>query len=252
MIYLVNEPRRTATIGRSARKLARRRRPTAKQLKARERFARMARAKAKARLLLASKRKTRRTGGRMAAKRKRRRKVTAKAAPRRKRRVTGRRRSRVPALALRRRGVTVYRSNGRKRRRYRRNGIGGGIGRSLMSAGKDALAVIAGMAGTNLIAARIPFGGDSTAATAGKKLAVAFGLSLIVGKVGSRGLAEKVLVGGVVSAATDLLRQVPGIGGAIAGDEVASLSSYADVSALPSGSVGSYAGAADPMAAYRN
>lgn len=236
MLYLVNpggsraERRRQVKATRKAAK--RRRKPTAAQLKAREAFARMARGQSKARRPSASIGSARRSGGKMAAKRKRRRKVTAKARPRRKRRSARRTRT---AVSLSRRGRVVYRSNPRKRRRYRRNPgfSGAGILGTLTRAGKDALGVVAGMAGTNLIARRIPFGEGNLAAETAKKLLVALGLGMVVRRVAGSSMAEKVIIGGVVAAAGDVLKAVPVVGDALAGGD--SLSSWAPAGALPTG-----------------
>lgn len=260
MIYLVNAP------SGAKRKRTAKRKPSAKQLKARKKFAAMSRARAKARRLAASS-KTRRKGAAvMAAKKstRRRRKTTVRRAAspqRRKRRVRRSRVRRSPAVRVQRRGRTVYASNGRRRRRYRRNPgfSGGGILRMLQTAGKDALAVIGGLAGTNFVARKIPFGEGNKGIEAAKKAAVAVLLSMVAGKALGRGVGEKVLIGGITAVGIDLLRNVPQLGTALAGDDDlryiarTGLSAYAlpaaapGMSAYPSPGVGG-----GDAAAYRH
>lgn len=240
MIFLVNKPR---TLASKKKKVAARRKtakkPTAKQLKARKEFARMAKAQAKARRTSPSS-KTRRTGDKMAAKKKVRRTAS-------KRVVRRRRKARKPAtLQLKRRGRVVY-ANGRKRvtrRRVRRNSpfTRTGIAGSLMNGAKDAAAVLAGMAGTNFIAGKIPFGDGSRGIETAKKLAVTLGLGMVAQKAVSRAVAEKVVIGGIVAIAMDFLKDVPVLGGALAGDS--GLGLYYDGganAALAAGSMGAYA-----------
>ena len=224
MLYLIN-PQGAASAGTGRKRTAKRkkRKPSAKQIKARKAFARLSRAKAKARRLAASS-KTRRKGAAvMAAKKrtKRRRKAVVRraAASGRKRRTRRVRRS--PAVRVQRRGRTVYASNPRKRRRYRRNpGLSGrGILSMVTGAGKDALAVIGGLAGTNFIARKVPFGEGNKAIEAAKKAAVAVVLGMVAGKALGRNVGEKVLVGGMVAVGIDLLRNVPQVGTALAGDD---------------------------------
>ncbi|MFA6118261.1 MAG: hypothetical protein WC729_30020 [Sphingomonas sp.] len=153
------------------------------------------------------------------AKKARKRPAKAKATSR-KRRVS-RKTRRTPAISLRKRGVTVYRSNPRRRvrRRVRRNpAFGRGIMGSLMTAVKDGAWVLGGVAGTNFIARQIPFGNGTVPVGAAKKLAVGVVLSMIVGKAVGRAAGEKVLTGAVVAVGTDLLRNMPMIGTALAGD----------------------------------
>lgn len=259
MIYLVNAP------SGAKRKRTAKRKPSAKQLKARKKFAAMSRARAKARRLAASS-KTRRKGAAvMAAKKstRRRRKTTVRRAAspqRRKRRVRRSRARRSPSIRVQRRGRTVYASNGR-RRRYRRNPgfSGGGILRMVQTAGKDALAVLGGLAGTNFVARKIPFGEGNKGIEAAKKAAVAVLLSMVAGKALGRGVGEKVLIGGMTAVGIDLLRNVPQLGTALAGDDDlryiarTGLSAYAlpaaapGMSAYPSPGVGG-----GDAAAYRH
>lgn len=201
--------------------------------------------------------KARRNGGKQMAAKKRAKKAAAKSAPKRRRRKTARK-GPVQRLA---RGK-VYVTNGRKRRRarYRRNpSFGGGVGSTLMRAGKDALGVVAGVALTNLIARRIPFGEGNRAAEIGKKLAVALGLGVIAKRAIGSAMAEKIVVGGVVAVANDLLAAVPVVGTALSGDDMiraASLGAYASSPALPAGGMGAYVEVpymtADSGSGYRN
>lgn len=186
-----------------------------------------------------------------AAKRKPARKATTK---RRRRKTTGRK-SPVQRLA---RGK-VYVTNGRRRRRsYRRNAvIRGGILGTVTRVGKDAVGVIAGMAGTNFIARKIPFGDGSLAIETAKKIAVALGLGMAAQKAMGRGVGEKVLLGGMVAVASDLLRQVPTIGTALAGDDDLRYIARTGLSAYPMVGMGAYAdtgamAVADGAMAYRN
>lgn len=201
MIYLVNAPKRGAT-------------------KRRGKAASKKRTKAKARRSTSPFSKTRRKGAQMAAKKRRKRRVTARrASPRRKRRVT----TRKPGITVKRRGQVVYQGNPRRRRkassrRYRRN-PGGGILSTVMRTGQDALAILGGMAVTNLIARRIPFGEGNKAVEVAKKIAVAIGLGMVAQKAVSRSMAEKITIGGMVAVGADLLRNVPMVGTALAGDD---------------------------------
>lgn len=172
-------------------------------------------AKKRATRALSAKSTTRQKGAQMAKKAKKR---PAKAkATSRKRRVS-RKTRRTPAIALRKRGVTVYRSNPRRRRARRNPSLGRGIMGSIMTAVKDGAWVLGGVAGTNFIARRIPFGNGTVPVEAAKKLAVGVALSMLVGKAMGRSAGEKVLAGAVVAVGTDLLRNVPQIGTALAGD----------------------------------
>jgi hypothetical protein len=265
MLFLVNPApsrgarRRITKAAKKAAKKSSRRQGVAG--KSRGSSARGSKARTLARQLSASGKQTRRTGGKMAAKRKRvrRKATTRKASPRprrRKARVSARKRSPVQRLA---RGK-VYVTNGRKRRRsYRRNArIGGGLMTTLQRAGKDALGIVGGIAATNLIARRIPYGEGNLAIEAAKKIVVALGLGMVVKRVAGAALAEKVVIGGMVSVATDLLGAVPVIGPALAGDDVRSfarsgLSAY-EIPGLPAG-MNAYPesgyGVADSASLYR-
>jgi hypothetical protein len=209
MLFLVNGPSRTKRRKKVAVK--------------RERLAQKKRTKVKARRSASPLSKTRRMGAKMAVKRKkatRRRKTTvrrARPAARKKRRATARKRKPVTTL---RRGA-VYQTNGRKRRRsVRRNPSfsAGGILSTVKRAGVDALAVLGGMAATNFISRKIPYGDGNRAMEVAKKVAIALGLGMIARKASGAALAEKIVVGGMVAVGIDLLRDVPTIGTALAGD----------------------------------
>lgn len=216
MLFLVNPAKK--------RTRTRKRKPSAKQLKARKNLVRLSRARAKARRLGTSG-KTRRKGAEMAVRKRRtRRKATVRrAATRRKRRVVRRasaRKRRPAAVRVVRRGRTVYASNPRRRRRTRRNPSfsGRGILGMVTSAAKDGLAVLGGMAGTNFVARKIPFGEGNQVMEIGKKVAVAIALGMIGGKALGRSTGEKLLIGGIVAIGADLLRNVPVVGTSLAGD----------------------------------
>lgn len=203
-----------------------------------------------------SSRKTRRNGGKQMAAKKKGRKPAAKTASRKRRRKVATKRSPVQRLA---RGK-VYVTNGRKRRgvrrrSYRRNGVRG-LGGTLMRAGKDALGVVGGVVLTNLIARRIPYGDGNRAIEVAKKVAVAAALGMLVRRVAGSQLAEKVVVGGMVAVANDLLSAVPVVGTALSGDDtVRAFAAYSPAYALPSGmSAYDNSGfvATDPAASYRN
>lgn len=220
----------------------------------------LTRGKRVARPLSSASKVTRRNGGKMAAKKKvaKRRKVaTRRKATTKRRKRSVARKSPVSRLA---RGK-VYVTNGRKRRRgYRRNARIGisGIGASLMRSGKDALGVLAGVAGTNLISRRIPFGDGNKAIEIAKKVVVAAGLGMLVSRFASRAMGEKVLVGGMVAVGMDLLRDVPMVGTALAGDEDVRYLASTGLSAYPmvgAGGMSSWAGAGaavDAAGPYRN
>ena len=249
MLFLVNKPRKRKAKAKAG-----------KGSKARGKTARRTTAKGKARRS-SSTIKTRRIGGSMAARKKatRRRKTSARtAAPRRRRRRPATKR-RSPVVTLRRR--TVYQTNPRRRggrRRYRRNSPIRGIGNTIISASKDALVVVGGMAGTNLIANRIPYGDGSMGISVAKKIAVALALGMVAQKVASRDIAQKLLLGGFVAAATDVLSAVPVVGPALSGDgDLRALTRGLNSYALPGETMGSYYDppamrVPDSAAAYRN
>lgn len=197
-LFLVNPPKKKAAKKSRARGAS----------KAKKRSARA----------LSAKSTTRLKGAQM-AKKARKRPAKAKAVSRKRR--VARKTRRTPAISLRKRGVTVYRSNPRRggRRRVRRNpSFGKGIMGSIMTAVKDGAWVLGGVAGTNFIARKLPFGNGTVPVEAAKKLAVGVALSMIVGKAMGRSAGEKVLAGAVVAVGTDLLRNAPVIGTALAGD----------------------------------
>jgi len=247
MIFLVNKPRTLASKKKATMRKKTASKPSAKQLKARKAFARMVKEQAAARRASPSS-KTRRTGDKMAAKKKARRTASKKKVVRRRRRSTARK----PAtLQLKRRGRVVY-ANGRKRpvrRRVRRNSpfTRSGVVGSLMSGAKDAAAVLVGMAGTNFISSKIPFGDGNRGIETAKKLAVTLGLGMVAQKAVSRAVAEKVVIGGIVAIAMDFLKDVPVVGGALSGDYGLGLyydgASNAALSA--GGSMGAWAGTGD-------
>jgi hypothetical protein len=246
MIFLVNKPRTLASKKKATMRKKTASKPSAKQLKARKAFARMVKEQAAARRASPSS-KTRRTGDKMAAKKKARRTASKKKVVRRRRSA-----ARKPAtLQLKRRGRVVY-ANGRKRpvrRRVRRNSpfTRSGVVGSLMSGAKDAAAVLVGMAGTNFISSKIPFGDGNRGIETAKKLAVTLGLGMVAQKAVSRAVAEKVVIGGIVAIAMDFLKDVPVVGGALSGDYGLGLyydgASNAALSA--GGSMGAWAGTGD-------
>lgn len=254
MLYFVNAPKPSSRA--KSRRAVKAARKAAKRSKAGGASGTRPSKGSKARPTSTAHSQARRNGGmQMAAKKKGRKPAAKKSAPKRRRRKTARK-SPVQRLG---RGK-VYVTNGRKRtRRYRRNpSLGGGIGSTLMRAGKDAIGVVAGVALTNLIARRIPFGEGNRAAEIGKKLVVALGLGVIAKRAVGSAMAEKLVVGGVVAVANDLLAAVPVVGPALSGDDMiraASLGAYASGPALPSG-MGAYVEvpymSADSGAGYRS
>lgn len=255
MLFLVNPGG-----GRAARRrVVKAARKVAKKKKVGATGSRVSSGKRTARRLSGMKSKARRIGGvQMATKRKRVKRSASKATPtrRKRRKVATRRKTPVTRLARGR----VFVTNGRRRRstrRVRRNGIGGGILSTLQRAGKDALGIVAGVALTNLVARRIPYGDGNRGIEIAKKVAVAALLGVIVKRVAGNALAEKVVVGGMVAVANDLLSAVPVVGTALSGDaDVYSLARHglAAYSELPAGGMGSYSGAFVPDSAqmYRS
>lgn len=108
--------------------------------------------------------RVRSTGGSMARKSRKRRASTG----RRRRRRSG---AKAPSVALRRRGVTVYRSNPRRRRRSYRGNPGGGIVATLKQGVKDGAVVlvsqVAARKAINVASALNPIKGVAGAAVTG-------------------------------------------------------------------------------------
>jgi len=124
--------------------------------------------------------------------------------------------------AHKRRGTKVraYSQNPKRRRRrsagFRRNP--GGIVGQVMNAAKDVATIVVGKAATNYISRMVPFGGTSKAMTAGKKLVIAVGLSMIAKKVTNQRIADLILAGGVLGPVEDFASTLPVIGTALASD----------------------------------
>lgn len=117
--------------------------------------------------------------------------------------------------------VRAYHQNPKRRRRrstglFRRNP--GGIVGQVMGAAKDVATIVVGKAATNYISRMVPFGGTSKAMTAGKKIAIAIGLSMIAKKVSNQRIADLILAGGMLGPVEDFASTLPIIGTALASD----------------------------------
>lgn len=196
MLYLVN-PRRKA----SAKKARRKKAASPAQLRARRKFAAMAKARAKA----ARGRKRASTGGSGMVKRRRK-------ATKRRRRSTARR---SPITRLRRHAV--YATNPRrrtrrvKRRGYRRNPGMGGIGGQAFGLVKDAGATLIGAAVGRTVSNLIPLGGDTPVMGFVKSALIAVGLKVYGKRFLGERFASYAAVGAMIGPTKDLIVSfVPG------------------------------------------
>ena len=269
MIFLVNpqtgrKPRRTRTtrVHRGGQK----RKSSAKQIAARKAFA----AKygnagsgegVKARRT-SERQQRRQQEGTMAQRKRSKRRRSMRRNPRkvvaRKRSTTRRKRAYHAVRAHKRKGTSVrsYHQNPRRRRHRRSYGFRrnpGGVVGQVIGAAKDVATVVVGKAATNYVSRMIPFGGTSKAMTAGKKLAIAIGLSMIAKKVVSQRVADLILVGGILGPVEDFASTLPVIGTALQSDTsvstTAALGSYV-AAALPSGDGGRMSKIGTGMGAY--
>lgn len=238
MIFLVNPSdgtRRKSGKRRKARSKSRRK-PTAAQLRARAAFvARFGNAGTgegvKARRASTETQQRRSQGGTMAQRKrsKRRRSVRrnpAKAAAS-KRKTHRRKYHQVSAHKRKGTKVRSYWQNPQRRRRRRHTGFGfrrnpGGVVGQVIGAAKDVAAVVVGKAATNYVSRMIPFGNTSKAITAGKKLAIAIGLSMVAKRVANQRVADLILVGGILGPVEDFASTLPVIGTALASDTTVS------------------------------
>ncbi len=169
----------------------------------------------------------------------RRTSVRTASAPKRRRK----KRAYHAVSAHKRKGTSVraYHQNPKRRRRrsygFRRN-PGGFVGQ-IVGAAKDVAVIVVGKAATNYISRMVPFGGTSRAMTAGKKLVIAVGLSMIARKVTNQRTADLILAGGILGPVEDFASTLPVIGTALASDNTvattAAMGAYltAPVAALP-------------------
>jgi hypothetical protein len=141
---------------------------------------------------------------------------------------------------------------------FRRNP--GGIVGQVIGAAKDVATIVVGKAATNYISRMVPFGGTSRALTAGKKVVIAIGLSMLAKRVTNQRIADLILAGGILGPVEDFASTLPVIGTALASDAMvatnASLAAYLQpgmgalpltgsdrFSAIGRSGVGSYVGA---------
>jgi len=273
MIYLVNPSGSKRVHRGGARRGGVRRKATAKQLAARRAFAERYGGKAgtgkrvKARRASTTTNQRRSTGGTMAVRKrtssKRRRSAVRRKSVRTASSTTKRRRRKYHAVsAHKRKGTSVraYHQNPKRRRRrsygFRRNP--GGVVGQIIGAAKDVAIVVVGKAATNYISRMVPFGGTSRAMTAGKKIAIAVGLSLLAKKVSNQRTADLILVGGILGPVEDFASTLPVIGTALTSDSTvattAAIGAYMPAfSALPSGGSDRFSNIGRPgMGSYVN
>lgn len=228
---------------RSARK-----RPTAKQLAARAKFAAMARARARAARKSTPTRKRRSKV--MAAKRRR----TRKARPMRSVRRKG-----GGAVTRQAWKASGFRRNPRRRRvarrRYRRNPSIQGIGNQVLALGKQTVAVMAGRTLGRTISGMIPFGSANPLLNAGKGVAVAIGVKMLGRRFLSADLADALAVGAMIGPVTDLVSTyLPGATPFLSGGPIGmptfpgAMASYPRLASYPQ--AGDDAGDAEGMGSY--
>ena len=170
------------------RNAPKRKRPTAKQLVARRKFAAMARARAKAGA--GSRARTKPKGSIMA----RRKRSAAKRRTTRRRRSTARRVFKANPRRRRR----VVRHHAKRRRTFRRNpGMGGMLGQ-VTTLFKESGVALLGMAAGRTISNLIPIGGTSPLVKFAKGTIVAIGIRMLGEKVIGRDLARVAAIGAML------------------------------------------------------
>lgn len=259
MLFLVNPKgtRGTRRTRKAARTATRKRKASPAQMAARRAFAlKYGNAgtgeSVKAQRTLTNSSGRRRTGGTMAVRKRsskrrrsvRRTKVRANAPKRRRRKYHA-----VSAHKRKATSVRAYHQNPKRRRRrvggFRRNPVSGIVGQ-VIGAAKDVATIVVGKAATNYISRMVPFGGTSKAMTAGKKIAIAIGLSMLAKRVTNQRIADLILAGGMLGPVEDFASTLPIIGTALASDTTvattAAIGAYYNpaLGALPAGGAGRF------------
>lgn len=173
-----------------------------------------------------------------------------------------RRRRKYHAVSAHKRKATkvrAYHQNPKRRRRrstglFRRNP--GGIVGQVIGAAKDVATIVVGKAATNYISRMVPFGGTSRAMTAGKKVVIAIGLSMLAKRVTNQRIADLILAGGILGPVEDFASTLPVIGTALASDNTvattAALGAYLapGIGALPAAGPGRFSNIGSGMGSY--
>lgn len=117
----------------------------------------------------------------------------------------------------RRRRRRSGRVTARRGRRHRRNPIAvRGLVGQVIEAGKHAVVIVLATAGVNKVSSLIPIGGGSVPMAIAKQIGVGIALAALTRRFAPR-FANDVLIAALLAPAQTLVRQIPGVGTALAG-----------------------------------